>query len=237
MNQSWSSGYVADVPYLEGFYVQQSPMHMALACLLGNVAVEFPEPDDEVCYLELGCGMGVGALLIAASNPAWKIVAIDYNPAHLAVGMGLARAARLDNIHFMEADVSRLAESADAASIPAADFVSMHGLWSWVSPDVRAGIVRLLAAKTRPGSMVHISYNAMPGWQGGVGFQRLIYETGIRTGGRSDKGAEAAFVLRAPAPPVAELVKQRAELGSAEPRISHLHDRILGRGRVFIRTG
>ena len=73
----------------------------------------------------------------------------------------------------MEADLSQLAGSAEAAAIPAANFVSLHGLWSWVGPDVRAGIVRLLAAKTRPGGMVHISYNAMPAWQGKVSDEEL----------------------------------------------------------------
>ena len=57
MNQSWTSGYVADIAYIEGFYVQQSPARMALACLFGNVAVDLPEPDDPACYLELGCGL------------------------------------------------------------------------------------------------------------------------------------------------------------------------------------
>ena len=47
MTQSWSGGYVADIPYVEGFYIQQSPIRMALACLLGNVAVDLPEPQDE----------------------------------------------------------------------------------------------------------------------------------------------------------------------------------------------
>jgi hypothetical protein len=195
MSQSWSSGYVADIPYIEGFYIQQSPIRMALACLLGNVAAELPEPGDEACYVELGCGVGIGALLIAASNPGWRVVAIDYNPAHIAIGAGLARAARVDNIEFMEADLSQLAGGAQAAAIPPADFVSMHGLWSWVGDDVRAGIVRLLAAKTRPGGMVHISYNAMPAWQGALGLQRVIYEAGIRSTGRSDKRAEAGMDL------------------------------------------
>ncbi len=71
----------------------------------------------------------------------------------------------------------------------------MHGLWSWVSNEVRAGIVRLLAAKTRPGGMVHLSYNALPAWQGALGMQRLIYETGIRAGGRSDMQAQAGLAL------------------------------------------
>ncbi|HZB57344.1 MAG TPA: class I SAM-dependent methyltransferase, partial [Reyranella sp.] len=191
MNQSWTSGYVADIAYIEGFYVQQSPARMALACLFGNVAPDVPEPDDPACYLELGCGLGIGALVTAASNPGWQVTAIDYNPAHIAIGASLARAARLDNIRFIEADLAQLATSPQADAIPQADFVSMHGLWSWVSKEVRAGIVRLLAAKTRPGGIVHLSYNSLPGWQGALGMQRLIYETGIRTDGRSDMQAQA----------------------------------------------
>jgi hypothetical protein len=42
MSQSWNSGYVADVAYVEGFYIQQSPARMALACLSGNVAIDLP---------------------------------------------------------------------------------------------------------------------------------------------------------------------------------------------------
>src|SRR5258707_6481756 len=195
MSQSWTSGYVADIAYIEGFYIQQSPARMALACLSGNVAVDLPEPEDAACYLELGCGCGIGALLTAASNPAWQVTAIDYNPAHIAIGMSLAKAARLDNIRFLEADISQLAGTAAAEAIPAADFVSLHGMGSWVSGDVRAGIVRLLATKTRPGGMVHVSYNALPAWQGAIGMQRLIYEAGIRSVGRSDLQAQAGVAL------------------------------------------
>jgi hypothetical protein len=195
MSQSWTSGYVADIAYIEGFYVQQSPARMALACLSGNVAVDLPEPDDPACYLELGCGVGIGALLTAASNPGWQVTAIDYNPAHIAMGASLARAAQLDNIRFLEADISQLAGSAEAEAIPAADFVSLHGMWSWVSNEVRAGIVRLLAAKTRPGGMVHVSYNALPAWQGAIGMQRIIYEAGMRSAGRSDLQAQAGLAL------------------------------------------
>src|ERR1044071_7286262 len=159
MTQSWTSGYVADIAYIEGFYVQQSPARMALACLFGNVAADMPEPDDPASYLELGCGCGIGALVTAAANPGWQVTAIDYNPAHIAAGAGLARAARLDNIRFIEADLAQLATSSQADLTPQADFVTMHGLWSWVSNEVRSGIVRLLAAKTRPGGVVHLSYN------------------------------------------------------------------------------
>ena len=195
MSQSWNSGYVADIAYVEGFYIQQSPARMALACLSGNVAVDLPEPDDDASYLELGCGVGIGALLTAAANPGWQVTAIDYNPAHIAIASGFARAARLDNIRFVEADISQLAGSAQADAIPAADFVTLHGMWSWVSNDVRAGIVRLLAAKTRAGGMVHVSYNSLPAWQGAIGMQRLVYEAGLRAASRSDLQAQAGLAL------------------------------------------
>ena len=68
-------------------------------------------------------------------------------------------------------------------------------MWSWVSNDVRAGIVRLLAAKTRAGGMVHVSYNSLPAWQGAIGMQRLIYEAGLRAAGRSDLQAQAGLAL------------------------------------------
>jgi len=191
MSQSWSSGYVADVPYLEGFYVQQAPARMALTCMLVGVAAEMPAPTDDACYIELGCGVGIGALMTAVANPGWKVVAIDYNPAHIATGVSLARAARVDNIEFLEADVSQL----DPSALPTADFITLHGLWSWVAPEVRAGVVRLLAAKTRPGAIVHVSYNSLPGWQAAIGVQRMIYEAGMRAPGRSDKRVEAGIEL------------------------------------------
>ena len=214
MSQSWNSGYVADIAYVEGFYIQQSPARMALACLSGNVAVDLPEPDDDASYLELGCGVGIGALLTAAANPGWQVTAIDYNPAHIAIASGFARAARLDNIRFVEADISQLAGSAQADAIPAADFVTLHGMWSWVSNDVRAGIVRLLAAKTRAGGMVHVSYNSLPAWQGAIGMQRLVYEAGLRAASRSDlKPGTGVFINNAERQPDGTYTAPRVNVG------------------------
>ena len=38
----WGGGYVTDVAYMTGYYRQQSPAIMALACLLGGVASPMP---------------------------------------------------------------------------------------------------------------------------------------------------------------------------------------------------
>ncbi len=190
---TWGGGYVTDIAYTTGWYRQQSPLIVALACLLGGVASPMPAGDDQVSYLELGCGHGFGAMLLAASNPAWRVTAVDFNPAHIAAARDWAAEAGLTNVTFLEADLTTLAEDAAARSIPQADFVSMHGLWSWVPPAVQAGVVRLLRDKVRPGGAVHVSFNALPAWGSALGMARVLRTVGRQHVGRSDRQAEAGF--------------------------------------------
>ena len=185
----WAGGYVADIEYIPGYYREQSPSHLRVAGLLNRVDTGSPSDPESSHYLELGCGLGLNALLMAASNPGWRVTAIDYNPAHIAAANALAREARLANLTFIEADFATVADR----HLPPADFVSMHGVWSWVSPGVREAVVRLLDAHVAPGGVVHLSYNALPAWQGAIGMQRFIYESGRRNGGRSDRQAAAGI--------------------------------------------
>jgi SAM-dependent methyltransferase len=191
----WGSGYVTDVTYMTGYYRSQSPSIISLACLLGGVASPLPGPDDAVSYLELGCGQGLTSLVLAASNPHWKVTSIDFNPAHIAAARAWAAQAGLQNVTFLEADLSTLSEDPASAHVPEADFVSMHGLWSWVPPAVQAGIVRLLRAKVKPGGAVHTSFNALPAWGSALGLQRVLRDCGRRLGSRSDRQAEEGLKL------------------------------------------
>lgn len=191
----WGKGYVTDIDYMPGWYPQQSPMQLALTCLLLGVACDLPADDEDIHYLELGCGLGYGAMVVAASNPSWRVTAIDFNPAHIAQARSVAREAGLTNIVFLEADLSTLIDEEDGKRLPQADFVSMHGVWSWVSPAVRAGIVRLLRAKVVAGGVIHISYNALPGWQSAIGMQRLLLMAGAHGTGTTDHRATAGIDL------------------------------------------
>ncbi len=170
----WGGGYLTGASYLPGWYGQQSPMHLATACLLMGVACDLPAADEPVHYLELGCGLGFGALVLAASNPSWRVTGIDFNPAHVALARSAARDAGLANVAFLEADLATFDGEEPGRQLPQVDFASMHGLWSWVAPPVRAGIVRLLAAKVRAGGVVHLSYNSLPGWQGVLALQKIM---------------------------------------------------------------
>ena len=185
----WGSGYVTDIAYTANFYGFQSPHHLALACLLRSVRP--PPIGSGLSYLELGCGRGHGALVVAASNPDWTVTAIDFNPAHIAEARQIAHEAGLGNATFLEID---LADPASLDRLPEADVTTLHGVWSWVAPAVRHGIVAVLKAKLRPGGLVQISYNSLPGSQGALGLQRLVRHGGTGTG-RSDRQAVAGMQL------------------------------------------
>jgi SAM-dependent methyltransferase len=195
---NWGGGYVTDISYLPGYYRHQSPLHLYLACLLGGVSGPDLGPGTPLGYLELGCGHGFSALALAVCNPSWRVTGIDFNPAHIAAARALAAEVGITNARFIEADLATFMDDPRACEIPEADFATLHGLWSWVSDPVRAGIVRLLATKVRPGGVVQVSYNALPAWQGALGMQRLLREAGERFAARSDRQAEAGFeVVRA----------------------------------------
>ncbi len=191
----WSAGYVTDTAYSRGYYGEQGPVTLALAALLVGVETDLPGPTDEVSYLELGCGHGFGAMVLAAANPGWRITAIDFNPAHIAAARRFAAETGLANIRFLEADLATLAEDPMMAEIPQADVTSLHGVWSWVAPEVRAGILRLLRARVRPGGLVHVSYNALPAWQDGLLLQRLVHEGGRRLAHGSIEQGRAGLAL------------------------------------------
>jgi len=189
----WGNGYVTDVAYLLGFHPEQAPAHLALAALINGVATEVIGRPEGLSYLELGSGLGFASSLLAASNPSWRVTAIDFNPEHIAESRLFAEDAGVANVTFLEADLATLADSPLAALVPEADVVSLHGVWSWVSEATRAGIVKLLAAKLRAGGLVHVSYNALPAWQGALGMQRLVREAGRKLAGRSDRQAAAGL--------------------------------------------
>jgi tRNA/tmRNA/rRNA uracil-C5-methylase (TrmA/RlmC/RlmD family) len=89
------------------------------------------------------------------------VTGIDFSPAHVAAALALAAEAGIANVHFIEADLAALAAGELAPDIPESDVVAAHGRWSWVGDPARAGIVRLLGSRLRPGRLLYICYNAM----------------------------------------------------------------------------
>ena len=221
----WTAGYVGDIEYMPGFYREQGPAHLDLACVIGGV--QPPDRLGGLGYCELGCGQGLTVLILAAANPDGHFVGIDFNPAHIARGRALAAAAGLTNVELIEASFASLLEPG-GPDLPPFDYVTLHGVYSWISAGNRQAIVRFLTDHVRPGGLVYVSYNAMPGWMMGLPLQRLIYEFAGAFPARSDRMVEGALAFvgamqkaGARAIPGAEMV-ERLEREAGGRKISYL---------------
>src|SRR5215204_2899378 len=178
----WSDGYVTSIDYTSGFYPGLSPVSQNFSLLLKGLApVRLAEGFS---YCELGCGHGFSTTLLAAANPNGSFWGVDFNPAHIASAERLAAAARIENITFLEKSFAEML----TASMPRVDFIALHGIWSWVSNDNRRTIIELINAKLKPGGVVYISYNALPGWAAHSPLRQLFVE---RLRGKADLTPEA----------------------------------------------
>ncbi len=186
----WTAGYVADVNYTASFFADQVPQHLALICLMNGFHP--PTLSGPFTYLELGCGLGVTASVIAATCPEATVYGIDFNPSHIAGAQELAADAELDNVHFAERSFEEvLAES----TVPACDFITMHGVYTWITLEDRGRIVEILRRHLKPGGVAYVSYNALPAWSGGQVLQRLICDVGRSAPERSDRQFEHGFTF------------------------------------------
>ena len=154
-----SDQYVLDTPYVWQYYPSQAPTSLRAIALMRGFAAK--PVDGEFTYCELGCGQGVTANLLAAAMPQGRFTAVDINPEHIGNARRLATEGGLENIEFLENDVADLIERDD---FPPFDYITLHGVLSWVGPEVRENIRTFIARNLAPQGLVYMSYNAMPGW-------------------------------------------------------------------------
>jgi SAM-dependent methyltransferase len=192
---NWGEGYVTDINYTNGFYRELAPVWLATtATLLG---FQPPRLDQPYAYAELGCGQGFGTNLLAAANPQGRFWGFDFNPAQISHARRLAEATGLANIEFHDLSFQELAASADDAW-PAFDFITLHGIYSWVSRDNQLAMQTFIRRFLKPGGLVYISYNCAPGKASTVPLQHLMRLHADKHPARSDAQGRAAldFVQR-----------------------------------------
>lgn len=192
---AWSDGYNSDIGYTHGFYRELSPAYLGFVCLLNGIRP--PRIDRPFRYCELGCGQGMTLNILAAAYPQGRFVGIDFNPLHVAGARRLAEEAGLDNVSFLERSFQDIAAGAGAGSGDGDgegfDFITLHGVYSWISPENRQAVVDILARWLNPGGLVYVSYNAQPGWSPMMPLQSLLLAHAAANPGRSDRQFEAAL--------------------------------------------
>ncbi len=187
---NWGKGYVTDVEYSDGFYPNQGPAHLGLAATIGGAAA--PALDDRFSYCELGCGRGMTSLVLAATNPGAQFHAVDFNPAHISLARERARQARLDNVEFHECSFEELT-GARGSALPMFDAVTMHGVWTWIAPELQSAILNFLNARLQAGGLLYVSFNVLPAWFQAAPLQRLVREFAAATAQRSDLAVHRAI--------------------------------------------
>nr|WP_246374856.1 class I SAM-dependent methyltransferase [Pseudochelatococcus contaminans] len=128
--------------------------------------------DADTSYCELGCGQGFSANLLAAANPDFRFYATDFNPAQIAGARQLADAAGTKNIHFFDDSFAQFEARTD---LPQFDIIALHGIYSWIAAEHRETIVRFIDKRLKPGGLVYISYNCLPGWAAAAPLRQLMY--------------------------------------------------------------
>jgi SAM-dependent methyltransferase len=143
------------VPFPGGAHVQTNPDRLAA---IGTLCGMTPAPPERCRMLELGCGEGVNLLAAAIRFPGSRFVGADRAPRALARARQLAERLSLTNVEFVAADFGAVPAGAGPF-----DYVSAHGVYSWISPPARDELLAACARHVAPGGIVHVSYGALPG--------------------------------------------------------------------------
>lgn len=192
-SSGWSRGYPVGETYPASWHSFQSPAHLRAVCAVMGVAWEVGA-QTPLCVAEIGCGTGYTSHVLAAGNPHWTVIGLDYNPAHIAEARSMAMASGLDNLRFIEADLAELGDE-DLDRLPEFDLITVHGLWSWVDDPVREGVLRLLRRRLKAGGLALVSYNALPGAAGALGLSRVVRAAMLSAGNSIDGTAQATRVV------------------------------------------
>jgi len=169
---------IRNVAYTHGYYRELSPAMIATA--LESQGVTPPDLTAPLNYCELGMGFGVSLLVNAACFPHMRFFGNDFNPDHVAYAQGLADDAGLGNVELFEDGFEELLQR----DLPQMDMIVMHGVYTWVSPAQRQVIADFIEHRLKPGGVVYVSHNTLPGWAAQMPLRQLVHRHAVRGGPR-----------------------------------------------------
>jgi SAM-dependent methyltransferase len=145
------------VPYLSLPYSRLQPARMAaVARLLGLSA-----PTVETArVLEIGCASGGHIIPLASRFPESRFTGLDVS--HVQIGQAEERASRLGlgNVAFGARSFTDLRPEEGPF-----DYIICHGVYSWISPELRRRLLETCARYLSPAGIALISFNVLPGWR------------------------------------------------------------------------
>jgi SAM-dependent methyltransferase len=185
-------GYTTDIPYLRDFKPPLTPAWLDHVALVAGV--EPPLRKAGFAWCDLGCGQGVTANILAATHPCGAFHAIDAMPTHINHARRLAGEAAIPNVTYHCVDFAAALD----LELPLFDYIVAHGVYTWVDAANQRALRRFFDRRLKPGGLVYVSYNAMPGWARDLPFQRLVRELARGSSGDSAARVDTALeIIRA----------------------------------------
>ena len=147
------------VRFYDGYLEHQSSVafnerHLHLIGVMRRLGLG---PDSRV--LELGCGNGSNLVSHAFGLPDSHFVGVDLSEKHIEIANSSAAELDLPNIEFRKMDVMEM----DVEDFGQFDYITAHGLFSWVPEFVREKVLSLFEAMLTENGVGYVSYNAYPG--------------------------------------------------------------------------
>lgn len=164
----WMRGYHAHSGYSYGYQAEIMPARLRWAAMFNKHLL----PAKNFRYLDAGCGQGVNLVFAAAIHPDSEFVGIDYMPEHVAHARKLADRCGLDNVTLIEGDFVELA--ANPRELGEFDMAVCHGIATWIAPEIRQALYRMIGQVLKPGGVFYNGYNCQPGWLTMAPFQQLV---------------------------------------------------------------
>jgi SAM-dependent methyltransferase len=209
-----STGYVTDVAYLPGYYPFMAPARMRYVASLQGIRP--PAVSEGFDFLELGCGFGSTLLTLAAANPQGRFTGVDFMPVHTEQIEREVAVTDLRNVRVLCADFAKM-----PADLPQFDFIALHGVFSWVSPELRQCVLEIIRRHLKPDGIVEVTYNCMPGWSSLLPVRTLLRHFAGQAEGDSIARVRQALAI------VAEMRKADIPIFHDQPLAAQLVDRLM----------
>ena len=164
-----------DYPKAEEFIDRFIPyIHPAGHCFVAaNAGFLPPDFTREFNFIDLGCGRAKTLLVLAQLYPKAKFYGVDFNEKSIAYAREKAQELGLKNLHFINTSFEELLKLKE---LPEFDFVSMAGLFTWLTPSAREAVKRFVKERLKPGGVLYLEFATIPGSINNAIFWRFIRE-------------------------------------------------------------
>ncbi len=145
--------------YTSNAFFYSSPGHLRATAHLYGVETA---PVERARVLELGCAAGGNLLPFVLAYPEAHAIGVDLSPLQIQQGQKIVQDLGIKNL-----DLRAMSLTDIDKGFGEFDYIIVHGVFSWVPPEVRQAILRICRENLAPKGIAYISYNTYPGWKAG----------------------------------------------------------------------